>query len=63
MHTRIPSERFRQLLQSLLAAVFFAWTGWASAAAPQAMNQVPGYYRLMVGTFEVGPGGQRFLAQ
>ena len=53
MHTRIPSERFRQLLQSLLAAVFFAWTGWASAAAAQAMNQVPGYYRLMVGTFEV----------
>ncbi len=53
MHPRSPFAPFRRHVQSLLAAGFIACAGIASAAAPQAATQVPGYYRLMVGGFEI----------
>lgn len=47
-------RRVRNLLFAALFAVFFgAFSGIAGAASPQNKTQVPGYYRLMVGAFEI----------
>jgi len=40
-------------LRHLLVAVLLAGSGLAAAEAPQQKTQVPGYYRLMLGNFEV----------
>ncbi len=40
-------------LRHLLLAALLAGSGLASAEAPQQKTQVPGYYRLMLGNFEV----------
>jgi glyoxylase-like metal-dependent hydrolase (beta-lactamase superfamily II) len=40
-------------LRALLATLLLCLGGLALAAPPQLKTQVPGYYRLMVGTFEV----------
>lgn len=44
---------FRQALRALLVSVFVACSGLAAADAPQVKSQVPGYYRLMLGSFEI----------
>jgi len=41
------------LARRLLAGLCIVVAGFASAAAPQQQTQVPGYYRLQVGAFEV----------
>ena len=41
------------LARLLLAGLCILVAGFASAAAPQQQTQVPGYYRLQVGAFEV----------
>lgn len=52
MYARAPSVLQRHL-GFLLAAVLLAWAGLAGAAAPVQKTQVPGYYRMIVGDFEV----------
>lgn len=44
---------FRRSLPALLAAALLAWGTPASAEAPLQKSQVPGYYRMMLGNFEV----------
>lgn len=41
------------LVRLLLASLFMLFAGFAAAEAPQQKTQVPGYYRLMLGNFEV----------
>lgn len=53
MHTKLSLPGWRQLLLAPFAAVIIAWSGLAAAGAPQAKTQVPGYYRLMLGDFEI----------
>jgi len=43
----------RRSLLPLLISVFLAWSGFASAEAPPVKTQVPGYYRMLLGSFEV----------
>lgn len=43
----------RRLPQFLFAALFLFWSALAAAGAPQSKSQVPGYYRLMLGDFEI----------
>lgn len=40
-------------LRQLLLAALLAASGLAAADAPQQKTQIPGYYRMMLGTFEV----------
>lgn len=49
-----PMHPFLQRLHTLfLACLLLAGSGLAAAAAPQLNTQVPGYYRLQLGQFEV----------
>lgn len=48
-----PFARLHRPFRTLLAAALLASAGLASAAAPQQMNQVPGYYRMAVGSYEI----------
>ncbi|KAB2926803.1 MAG: MBL fold metallo-hydrolase [Dechloromonas sp.] len=41
------------LFRLLLAALFLLLSGFAAAEAPQQKTQVPGYYRLQLGDFEI----------
>lgn len=43
----------RRVLRSLFAACAFVAAGSALAGAPQVKTQAPGYYRMMLGDFEV----------
>ena len=43
----------RALIAGLIAGAALLFSGLAAAEAPQQKTQVPGYYRLMVGSFEV----------
>ena len=43
----------RTPLTCLVALLLLVWATWARAGAPLAATQVPGYYRLMHGQFEV----------
>jgi glyoxylase-like metal-dependent hydrolase (beta-lactamase superfamily II) len=47
----LPGRRWAAWFMGALCAL--ALCSWALAAAPQAKTQVPGYYRHMVGAFEV----------
>ncbi|CAG9234533.1 MBL fold metallo-hydrolase [Burkholderia vietnamiensis] len=47
------SRRIRKHVASVLAVVATAWSVTAFAAAPFAGKQAPGFYRTMVGQFEV----------
>ena len=47
------SRPVRQWVHTLFAALLFTWLGSALAAAPAAKTQVPGYYRMMLGNYEV----------
>ena len=49
MHRSVSSLVRHWLFAGLLAAV----SSFAIAEAPQQKTQVPGYYRLMLGSFEV----------
>ena len=51
--TRAPSSARTSLRHLLIAAAFVLFSGFAAAEAPQQKTQVPGYYRLMLGNFEV----------
>jgi glyoxylase-like metal-dependent hydrolase (beta-lactamase superfamily II) len=51
--TRTPSSAYSTFRHLLVAAAFALVSGFAGAEAPQQKNQVPGYYRLMLGQFEV----------
>lgn len=48
-----PFARLHQPFRALLAAALLACAGLAAAAAPQQMTQVPGYYRMAVGSYEI----------
>lgn len=43
----------RRGLMLLLLSFFLAWSGFAAAEATPVKTQVPGYYRLLLGSFEV----------
>ena len=50
------TNQFRQparLLRLMVAGLFFLSSGFAVAEAPQQKSQVPGFYRAMLGKFEV----------
>ncbi len=47
------SHRPGPLLRGLLAGLFLLASGFAAAEAPQQKTQVPGYYRMNLGQFEV----------
>ncbi|HET6720596.1 MAG TPA: MBL fold metallo-hydrolase, partial [Rhodocyclaceae bacterium] len=44
---------FMRPILALAAAVLFGFAPLAQAAAPLAGTQVPGYYRMQIGQFEV----------
>lgn len=46
-------QLFQRRLMPLLLSVFLAWSGFAAAEATPVKTQVPGYYRLLLGSFEV----------
>lgn len=48
-----PFAGRRAIARLFVAALFLFAAGFAAAAAPQQKSQVPGYYRLMLGSFEV----------
>lgn len=50
LHMPVSRSRF---LQFLFALLFLAFAGLTAAAPAQQKTQVPGYYRIMVGGFEV----------
>lgn len=52
MTAGFPLSR-RGPMRFLAAILLFAWAALAVAAAPLQKTQVPGYYRIMVGSFEI----------
>lgn len=53
MPSSFPFSLSHRFLRALLAALFLACSGLAAADAPQVKAQVPGYYRLLLGDFEI----------
>ncbi|MBS1189304.1 MAG: fold metallo-hydrolase [Rhodocyclaceae bacterium] len=53
MQSVLSAPRLRSLAQAFSAAIFLAWSALAAADAPLVKAQVPGYYRLMLGSFEI----------
>lgn len=53
MSSRSFFSGIRRALHAALSVMLLAVSGMAVAGAPQQKTQVPGYYRLMVGQFEV----------
>ena len=47
------SRKSARLLRMVVASFFFLSSGFAAAEAPQQKSQVPGFYRTMLGKFEV----------
>ena len=50
---RLMTKRFFGHFALMLALSLFAWVPFATAQVPMAKKQVPGFYRMMVGQFEV----------
>ena len=45
--------KFFRLIMTLTALTFLSVTTLAHAEAPKVQTQVPGYYRMMLGKFEI----------